>query len=507
MDKKELDIKIADIAKSVLSYCTVRTANHFDAEDLAQNILIEIYKSADKIRNPDAFYAFLWAVAGNVYKQWCRSRANRSECELSETLHYETDVTDEQEFVYLLRRELSLLSEKKRKATILYYFENMSCSAISVHLGISESMVKYLLFKSRQILKEGMYMERVYGNLSFSPKELSVLYWGNGKKTYNDLYKNKISQNILFACYNDKLTAAEISLELGVALPYLEDIIKQLADCDALRIDGKRYYTNMVIFIADCAMEVANRTREYRKTITDTLAEIVVNGALGNCEAWLTVSCILYKAIFENLQGRVDIDIPENKFGENCMVWAVEKSIDSMRNSGFAFGVSNTESKDGDRVQFFDFPVNGDMVHHSFYSTQCLTDVFVAIAKDTHCFENEIEKAVVAELIKKGYVLQENGKLTVNAPVFTQQSFAQFMEQYHSSVEKVEENAEKIMDEAAKIIRNHIPVHLKKQSEMMAYFRIFEEAISVPICTLVQNKILFPYNGDGLLPTTYIILK
>ena len=81
------------------------------------------------------------------------------------------------------------------------------------------------------------------------------------------------------------------------------------------------------------------------------------------------------------------------------------------------------------------------------------------------------------------------------------------MEQYHSSVAKVEENAEKIMDEAAKIIRNHIPVHLKKQSEMMAYFRIFEEAISVPICTLVQNKILFPYNGDGLLPTTYIILK
>ena len=507
MDKKELDIKTADVAKAVLSYCTVRTANHFDAEDLAQDILSEIYRSVGKIRNPDAFYGFMWAVAGNVYKQWCRKRLKRQECELPENLFYETDEADEQDFIFLLRRELSLLSEKKRKATILYYIENMSCSQISEHLGISESMVKYLLFKSRQILKEGMSMERSYGNLSYYPKELSVLYWGNGKNTYNDLYENKISQNILFACYNDKLTAEEISLELGIALPYIEDILKQLVDCDVLRSEGRKYYTNIVIFTADCAVEVTKRTREYRNKITDTLSGIITDGALCNCEAWLTVCCILYKAIFENLQEKVNMELPENKFGENCMIWAVEKSVDSMRNKGFEFGVSNTESTDGGRVQFFDFSVNGDMVHHSFYASESLTNVFVAIAKGKNHFENELEKAVAAELVKKGYVLHENGQLAVNVPVFTQEEFVQFMGRYHSAVQTVEENAEKIMCEAAKVIRNYIPVHLKKQADMMAYFRIFEEAISVPVGTLAQNKILFPYNGDGHLPTTYIVLQ
>ena len=73
MDKYELDTKIADIAKSLLSYCMARTSNHFEAEDLAQDIILEIYKSADNIRNADAFYGFMWAVAGNVYKQWCKS--------------------------------------------------------------------------------------------------------------------------------------------------------------------------------------------------------------------------------------------------------------------------------------------------------------------------------------------------------------------------------------------------------------------------------------------------
>lgn len=70
MDKKELDTKIEEIAKVLLSYCAARTSNHFEAEDLAHDIILEIYKSADHIRNADAVYGFMWAVAGNVYKQW-----------------------------------------------------------------------------------------------------------------------------------------------------------------------------------------------------------------------------------------------------------------------------------------------------------------------------------------------------------------------------------------------------------------------------------------------------
>ena len=72
MEKRELDNKMTDMAKSILSYCMARTSNHFEAEDLAQDIIVEIYKSADSIRNTDAFYGFMWALAGNVYKQWCK---------------------------------------------------------------------------------------------------------------------------------------------------------------------------------------------------------------------------------------------------------------------------------------------------------------------------------------------------------------------------------------------------------------------------------------------------
>ena len=129
VDKQELDAKIADAAKSLLSYCIVRTSNYFEAEDLSQDIILEIYKSADNIRNKDAFYGFMWAVAGNVYKQWCKNKARNKECELIDNLYDEFEfLSDENSELYLLHRELSLLSEKYRRAVILYYIERQNKS-------------------------------------------------------------------------------------------------------------------------------------------------------------------------------------------------------------------------------------------------------------------------------------------------------------------------------------------------------------------------------------------
>ena len=171
MDKQELDRKVKEMAKSLLSYCTARTSDHFEAEDLAQEIVLEIYKSAQNIRNAEAVYGFMWKVARNVYKQWCKSKA-KNKCEPTDTLpdmnlpDIEGISEEEDSALFLLRREVALLAEKYRKAVVLYYIESKSCLEISDCLGISESMVKYLLFKSRQILKEGMRMERNYGRQS-----------------------------------------------------------------------------------------------------------------------------------------------------------------------------------------------------------------------------------------------------------------------------------------------------------------------------------------------------
>ena len=75
-------------------------------------------------------------------------RQNRTLSAGSHFLREEEDCFDEEKGdIFALRRELTLLSEKYRKVAILYYIENRSCAEISSSLTISESMVKYLLFK------------------------------------------------------------------------------------------------------------------------------------------------------------------------------------------------------------------------------------------------------------------------------------------------------------------------------------------------------------------------
>ena len=521
MDRQALDSKIEEIAKSLLSYCAARTSDHFEAEDLAQDIIVEIYRSADNIRNVDAFYGFMWAVAGNVYKQWCRNRSKSKECELNDFLPEEPVLFDEGDSdLYLLRRELTLLNEKYRRAVILYYIENKSCSEISDRLSTSESMVKYLLFKSRQILKEGMSMERNYGQQSYDPKGLSLMFWGNGSNRYHHLCDDKISQNILFACYNDKLTAEQISLEIGVSLPYMEDKLDELYEYELLKKDGNRYYTNIVIFTRDFANEVNAKTAELREKIADLLtssiteheAEVRGIGFFGadmgsNSFAWQMAGFILYNAVIEILQNKIQVVYPKDKFGMECFIWGAEHCEQNSWRSKFGFGISNVSNSAGDYVQFMDFPINGEMVHHYCFNRQSVTNVFLDIARRNTEHFSENDKAVAADMVRKGYIISNEGGLSVNAPVFTKEQYQKLKDIFAETAVKIAEEAENLMETVTKILKNHVPVHLKKLAKDMAYLRLFEDAISAPVAILYDRRYLLPYDGSGILPTTYVILK
>ena len=207
MEREQIDEKIVEVSKTIFSYCMAKTRNREEAEDLSQDILYELIRSAENIRDDSAFYGFMWSLAGKVYKHWCRKRAGKQVDEIPDDLPAETEEVHENSDIYLLRRELTLLAEKYRRATILYYIDRKSCSDIAHHLDISESMVKYLLFKARKILKEGMNMERKLGTLSYNPKTYIPMYNGSGPNKFWSFMQSKAKQNIADACYNDSLTA------------------------------------------------------------------------------------------------------------------------------------------------------------------------------------------------------------------------------------------------------------------------------------------------------------
>ena len=169
-----------------------------------------------------------------------------------------------EEEVMLLRRELSLLRENYRRIMISYYISGKSCEEIADKYSMSVSNVKQYLFEGRKKLKEGMDMVREYGELSYAPEKFTMNFWGGNNDGYWQLFKRKLPGNLMIAAYEKPRTLEELSLELGVSVPYLEDEVEILEKMDLLVRKGKTYQSNMVLY-----------DEQWRKAVYDKATEMI----------------------------------------------------------------------------------------------------------------------------------------------------------------------------------------------------------------------------------------
>ncbi|MBE6607800.1 MAG: sigma-70 family RNA polymerase sigma factor [Ruminococcaceae bacterium] len=284
MDSIKFDKLICKNMKSIFGFALTRLENVTEAECLASDILYEIIRSAQNLKDEERFYGFIWKIAENTYMDYLRKKARNASrtAELDKNLADESESALEdivkKEELNLLRRELSLLSKQYRDTTVLYYIENFSCSEISQKLNISTEMVKYYLFRARKIIREGMDMERLYGEKSYRPSSFEIDFWGTKSGDdleYRDFQRRKIKGNILLAAYYTPVTIQEISIELGVALPYLEDEISLLIDRGYMTYKGGKYQTNIPIFTLDCSKAIDEKlsvlTKNAAKRFTDAI--------------------------------------------------------------------------------------------------------------------------------------------------------------------------------------------------------------------------------------------
>lgn len=522
LEKHELDSKIAEVSKSILSYCMARTSNQPDAQDLAQGILLELMKSVPNIHDERAFYSFMWSIAGNAYKQWYKKKLKRQECELTEDIcDSESDLNsifENNSDIFLLRRELALLSEKYRRATILYYLEKKSCSEISALLSVSESMVKYLLFKSRKILKDGMNMERNYGEQSYNPKNLNLLYMGQGPNKYWELLEgNKIRQNILWACYNDHLTEEEIALQIGVSLPYIENDIKKLTDTWLLKKDGNHFRTNIIILTSDFEAEKSVKLLPLQKKIAEKLRVFIneneaairsigfygCNMSLSSLK-WHMVTMMLFYAYSAVGDSFFDNDQrPVTAFGEHAYIWGVE----NVKGGFNCCTIQAEEWHTASSLYFMDWSGRPNLSHNDFYGNVKWVKMYDRIAHGNITNLNEYEQEIVAEMIRKGYVVQENGKILPAMPVYTEKQRENIVNLQKAVIDEIGIILRGLHKAVAAVLRNHVPPHLKSQVDAISAMSLFNDGTYVPASLLVQDGYLSTDWMPGEIATSYAVVK
>ena len=289
MENKRAAQMISDNLKNIYGYAFARLYDKDDVDDLTQQIVYEVLRSAKRIKDDEAFWAFLWKVAENTFRKFIRQKERNSSllplpednAAVSAGLSPEDDLIQResnQENLMLLRREMSLLSKTHREVCLAYYFQNKSCKEIAAEQNISLEMVKYHLFKIRQLLKEGIGMERTYGEKSYNPAKFQfvTIFSGQFNREYRNLFNRKLPGSILHSAYYTPMTIRELSLELGVSSAYMEDEIALLEKYKLISaLPGGKYQTNLVIFTSDYTLEFYSKAKalcvsKMGKIISDT---------------------------------------------------------------------------------------------------------------------------------------------------------------------------------------------------------------------------------------------
>lgn len=147
--------------------------NAADAEDIAQQVFIRLWKSAPRYKPRAKFTTFLFTITRRLVFNESRRRSRKREYSIEEREDdYHLQTPDEHRISPdedMLQRELRLavdqaiaqLPEKQRLALILRRYEEMPYDEIGKILGISISAVKSQLFRARHSLREALqkYME------------------------------------------------------------------------------------------------------------------------------------------------------------------------------------------------------------------------------------------------------------------------------------------------------------------------------------------------------------
>ena len=169
------DQLINDFAENYMEklfyFCLKKTGNNIEAEDLTQDIALQIITALNKGTLPTSFSAWIWQIARNRYSVWATEKHNRNKSVTGSDIS-DYEIEDESENILekqinteqmtLLRRELAFIKSDYRNIVVAYYIENKNVREIASSLSIPINTVKSRLLRARQILKEGMDMAREF---------------------------------------------------------------------------------------------------------------------------------------------------------------------------------------------------------------------------------------------------------------------------------------------------------------------------------------------------------
>lgn len=158
--------------KMVVNACYSMVRNSDDADDLAQEVFIEVFNSAHRFRLDAKISTWLYRIAVNKSLNYIRDNKKRKFFKTIEDVfsgksnNYSlaapsTDIPDinlqEKQKAAILNKAIDSLPENQRVAFTLNKYEDLSYLEISEVMGLSLSSVESLIHRAKKNLQKKLY--------------------------------------------------------------------------------------------------------------------------------------------------------------------------------------------------------------------------------------------------------------------------------------------------------------------------------------------------------------
>ncbi|MBR2448205.1 MAG: sigma-70 family RNA polymerase sigma factor [Clostridia bacterium] len=494
-----------------------------EAQDLCSDIVLAILCAFEKQESVENFYAFVWAVARRVYADFCQKRNQIRQVLSFENTEFSVQTpkneidnfieeTSEKEQMKKIFEEISFLSKAYRDVMVMYYLDEIKIKDIALKLGINETTVKQRLFFARNMVKKEVenMSER---NLSLKPINLAM--FGTGNPVGNDprtKLDSVLSKNLIYLCKNKAKSAKELSEELCVPMPYIEDELEiqcrgENGTYGTLRkLENGKYITN-VLLVDYSEYEEANKIYEkhlemYIPILKENFEKQKKNildfpYLTQQTDATFIMWSLISRTIWD-LEAKVAASIKNNYF----------KHVEPAKRDFTSVMIAFTEDMNP-RFDFYgcDGTYNSSILNYKgvFFSNiygarkEKLLDCGCNITGNerllflTKALEGNIsvdklnatEKEIAAKLIESGY-LKKCGELLCPQMVAYDRKFEKdFFDLSFALNQKTESIIEEIAKELSEFMLKNIPAHLINEYEyytsLVAGVRFLHETIEACI--------------------------
>lgn len=157
----------------VVNTCFGIVHNKADAEDVAQEVFIEVFRSVQNFRADAKISSWLYRIAvnrslnhirDNKKRKWFQSFEDSDDNKKSSVNHLSASKTDTPEFeiensqrAQWLHEAIDSLPENQKIAFTLSKYEDLSYKEISEVMDLSVSSVESLLFRAKKNLQKKLY--------------------------------------------------------------------------------------------------------------------------------------------------------------------------------------------------------------------------------------------------------------------------------------------------------------------------------------------------------------